>query len=163
MLSAWRHQEISSGARTLTLAGLAGALLVVLRRVLRRRDRLEEERQRLERGLRDSQKAEAVGFLAASMAHDFNNVLGAIVGYAEIARTQVGHDERVTETLDGLLAASERARQLVRRVLTFDPHRSVCARRAGGRADRARGAGIASPWPAAVDHGQSRLHRDAPA
>jgi signal transduction histidine kinase/ActR/RegA family two-component response regulator len=125
VLSAWRHQELSSFARTLTLAGLAGGLIVVLRRVLRRRDRLEQERQRLERGLRDSQKAEAVGFLAASMAHDFNNVLGAIVGYAEVARTQVDPDERVTETLDGLLAASERARLLVRRVLTFDPHRSV--------------------------------------
>lgn len=80
VLGSWRHQEFSSGARTLTLAGLAGALLIVLRRVLCRRDRLEEERLRLERGLRDSQKAEAVGFLAASMAHDFNNVLGAIVG-----------------------------------------------------------------------------------
>lgn len=125
VLSAWRHQELSSFARTLTLAALAGALIVVLRRVLRRRDRLEQERQRLERGLRDSQKAEAVGFLAASMAHDFNNVLGAIVGYAEVARAQVEPDERVTETLDGLLSASERARQLVRRVLTFDPHRSV--------------------------------------
>ena len=125
VLSAWRHQEIESGARTLTLASLAGVLLVLLRRALRRRDRLEEERQRLERGLRDSQKAEAVGFLAASMAHDFNNVLGAIVGYAEIARTQVGHPECVTEAIDGLLSASERARQLVRRVLTFDPHRSV--------------------------------------
>jgi len=125
VLGAWRHQEIASGARTLTLATLAGVLLVVLRKVLRRRDRLEQERQRLERGLRDSQKAEAVGFLAASMAHDFNNVLGAIVGYAEIARTHVGQDERVTEAIDGLLAASERARQLVRRVLTFDPHRSI--------------------------------------
>jgi signal transduction histidine kinase len=125
VLRSWRHQELSSGARTLTLAALAGVLIVVLRRVLRRRDGLEEERQRLERGLRDSQKAEAVGFLAASMAHDFNNVLGAIVGYAEVARAQIAGDARTTETIDGLLAASERARQLVRRVLTFDPHRSV--------------------------------------
>lgn len=125
VLSTWRHQELSSFARTLTLAGLAGALLIVLRRVLRRRDRLEQERQRLERGLRDSQKAEAVGFLAASMAHDFNKVLSAIVGYAEVARTQVDQGSRITQTIDGLLAASERARQLVRRVLTFDPHRSV--------------------------------------
>jgi signal transduction histidine kinase/ActR/RegA family two-component response regulator len=125
VLSSWRHQEVSSAARTLALAGLAGVLIGVLRSVLRRRDRLEEERRRLERGLRDSQKAEAVGFLAASMAHDFNNVLGAIVGYAEVARTQVDPDARVTATIDGLLAASERARQLVRRVLTFDPHRSV--------------------------------------
>ncbi|HKU13472.1 MAG TPA: ATP-binding protein [Steroidobacteraceae bacterium] len=125
VLSAWKEDQISSYARTLTLAGLAGVLLVVLRRVLRRRDRLEEERRRLEQGLRDSQKAEAVGFLAASMAHDFNNVLSAIVGYAEVARTQVGDDVRVTAAIDGLLSASERARLLVRRVLTFDPHRRV--------------------------------------
>ena len=94
VLRQWRQQEVSSGARTLTLAGLAGSLLVALRRLLRRRDRLEEERRRLERGLRDSQKAEAVGFLAASMAHDFNNVLGAIVGYAEMARTQIARCAR---------------------------------------------------------------------
>jgi signal transduction histidine kinase/CheY-like chemotaxis protein len=125
ILGPWGRQEFASAARTLTLAGLAGALLIVLRSVLRRRDRLEEERRRLERGLRDSQKAEAVGFLAASMAHDFNNVLGAIVGYAEVARTQIGDDTRVVQALDGLLSASERARQLVRRVLTFDPHRCV--------------------------------------
>jgi len=124
-MRSWREQELSSAARTFTLATLAGGLLVALRRVLRRRDRLEEERRRLERGLRDTQRAEAVGFLAASMAHDFNNVLSAIVGYAEIARAQVDEHGPATTTLDGLLAASERAQLLVRRVLTFDPHRSV--------------------------------------
>ena len=66
-----------------------GIVLVILRIVLLRRDRLEEERRALERGLRDSQKAEALGFLAASMAHDFNNVLAAMVGYAELARSQL--------------------------------------------------------------------------
>src|SRR6202008_264329 len=44
VLSSWQHQEVASAARTLALAGLAGVLIIVLRSVLRRRDRLEEER-----------------------------------------------------------------------------------------------------------------------
>lgn len=124
VLGPWKQQEMSSAARTLTLAMFAGFLLAALRVVLDRRDRLEQERRRLERELKEVQKAEALGFLAASMAHDFNNVLGAIVGYAEVARTMVD-EPQATHSIDRLLAASERARQLVRRVLTFDPHRSV--------------------------------------
>lgn len=125
VMRAWREEELSSGLRTMSLALLAGGLLAALRTVLGRRDRLEEERRRLERGLRDTQRAEAVGFLAASMAHDFNNVLSAIVGYAEIARAQVGDTGVPARALDGLLGASERAQQLVHRVLTFDLHRTV--------------------------------------
>ncbi|MFL6620764.1 MAG: ATP-binding protein, partial [Povalibacter sp.] len=125
VMRSWREQEISSAWRTSVLVLLAASLLIALSAALKRRDRLEQERQRLERGLRETQRTDAVGFLAASMAHDFNNVLGAMVGYAEIARAQVGESVPAARTLDSLLTASERARRLVRRVLTFDPHRSV--------------------------------------
>lgn len=125
VLSSWRQQETSSAARTLTLTVLVALLLAALSSALRRHDRLEKTRRRLERELKDGQKAEALGFLAASMAHDFNNVLSAIVGHGEIARTLVDDNPRAAASVDHLLSATERARQLVKRVLAFDPHRSV--------------------------------------
>lgn len=120
LLESWKHQEISSAARTLTLTALVGFLMAGLLNALRRHDRVEMERRRLERELKESQKAEALGMLAASMAHDFNNVLCAIVGHGEIARTLVDDHSRAAASLDHLLSASERARQLVQRVLAFD-------------------------------------------
>lgn len=125
VLSSWRQQETSSAIRTLTLTVLVGLLLAALATALRRHDRLAQERRRLERELKDGQKTEALGFLAASMAHDFNNVLSAIVGHGEIARTLVNDNPRAAASVDQLLSASERGRQLVKRVLAFDPHRSV--------------------------------------
>jgi signal transduction histidine kinase/ActR/RegA family two-component response regulator len=125
VLLSWRQQETSSAARTLTLSMLAGLLLMAFRTALQRHDRLEQERRRLEREIKDAQKADALGFLAASMAHDFNNVLGAIVGHGEITRMLVEDNPQAVASTDRLLAASERARQLVGRVLAFDPNRSV--------------------------------------
>jgi signal transduction histidine kinase/ActR/RegA family two-component response regulator len=125
VMQPWIQQELASAARTLPLAILASLLLIALRSALRRRDRMENERRRLEQELASAQRADALGFLAASVAHDFNNVLAAIVGYAELARNSVTNP--ALGLLDRLLRAAERARLLVRRILTFDTHRSVYA------------------------------------
>jgi signal transduction histidine kinase/ActR/RegA family two-component response regulator len=123
----WIQQELSSAARTIPLAILAAVLLIALLTSLRRRDRLDDERHRLETELAAAQRADALGFLAAAVAHDFNNVLSAIIGYAEITRAALSAADPAVVTLDRLLAAAERARLLVRRILTFDTHRSVKA------------------------------------
>jgi len=125
VLQPWIRQELASAARTLTLALLAGLLLVALRIALARYERMELERRRLEQALANAQRVEALGFLAAAVAHDFNNVLTAIVGYAELARNSVVAGSPRLVHLERLLAAAERARQLVRRVLTFDARRSL--------------------------------------
>jgi signal transduction histidine kinase len=124
-LGAWREQELNSVARTGTLTLLAGALLAAITIALRRREQAELARRESELQLQEARRAEALSLLAASVAHDFNNVLGAIVGYAELAREAGGDAELQRSSLDRLLGAAERARQLVRRVLTLDPHRSV--------------------------------------
>jgi signal transduction histidine kinase/ActR/RegA family two-component response regulator len=121
----WLQRELASAVRTLVLAVLAGLLLMALRAALSRRDRLEAERQRLAAELEQAQRAEALGFLAAAMAHDFNNVLTAIVGYAELAKNTIPPGSAALANIERLFAAGERARLLVRKVLTFDPRRSI--------------------------------------
>jgi signal transduction histidine kinase len=128
VLKPWIQEERSSAARTLSLAVLAAILLMVLRSALNRQERVDREKHRLEQELAGVQRVEALGFLAASVAHDFNNVLTAIVGYAELARETAESKTISTINIDRLLAATERARLLVRRVLTFDPRRSLSYR-----------------------------------
>jgi signal transduction histidine kinase/ActR/RegA family two-component response regulator len=125
VLQPWIQEEESSAARTLSLSVLAGILLMALRSALNRQERIDLEKLRLEQELAAIQRVEALGFLAASVAHDFNNVLTAIIGYAELAGETAAADSSARQNIDRLLAATERARLLVRRVLTFDPRRSV--------------------------------------
>lgn len=74
---------------------------------------------RLEKQLRQSQKLEALGTLAGGIAHDFNNVLTPILGYTEMAVDDLPPDSRVREGLGRVLAAAERARDLVKQILAF--------------------------------------------
>ncbi len=127
VLQPWIQEERSSAARTLTLAVLAAILLIALRAALQRQEHTDQERHRLEQELAAIQRVDALGFLAASVAHDFNNVLTAIVGYAELTR-EMAEEPALLANVDRLLAATERARLLVRRVLTFDPRRSLVYR-----------------------------------
>jgi signal transduction histidine kinase/ActR/RegA family two-component response regulator len=124
-LAPWRTEELASAARTLALAVLAGLLLAGIAMALRRREQAEAAQRVTEDRLQEARKAEALSLLAASVAHDFNNVLSAIVGYGELARGSADTSSLVVQRIDRLLAAAERARQLVRRVLSFDPHRSL--------------------------------------
>jgi signal transduction histidine kinase/CheY-like chemotaxis protein len=128
VLRPWIQEERSSAARTATLAVLASLLLLALRSALHRQQQMDQERHRLEQELAGIQRVEALGLLAASVAHDFNNVLTAIIGYAELLRDMVDAEPAALSNLDRLLAATERARLLVRQVLTFDPRRSVSYR-----------------------------------
>ncbi len=83
------------------------------------RKRAEEALVRSEKQLRHTQKMEAVGTLAGGIAHDFNNILGAILGYAELATTQVGNNQQLAGYLDEVLTAGHRAKELVKQILAF--------------------------------------------
>ena len=79
----------------------------------------EDELRRLEKQLRLAQRLEAMGTLAGGVAHDFNNILGAILGYGEMALRGAPKGSRLRRDLDSIMTAGERGRALVDRVLAF--------------------------------------------
>ncbi|MBW2101889.1 MAG: response regulator, partial [Deltaproteobacteria bacterium] len=88
-------------------------------RDLRDRIRAREERARLERRLRQSEKMEAIGTLAGGIAHDFNNILYAVIGYTELSMDEVGEGHPAWCFLEEVLRAAQRAKDLVGQILTF--------------------------------------------
>ena len=80
----------------------------------------KEEKKKLQAQLIQAQKMEAIGTLAGGIAHDFNNILGAIIGYAEIARDATNPTETfIVKSLNKVLEAGNRAAALVKQILTF--------------------------------------------
>jgi PAS domain S-box-containing protein len=79
----------------------------------------QEELLSLERRLRQAQQFEAMGTLAGGIAHDFNNILGAILGYGEMVSRDAPPGSRMRRDVDGIMAAGERGRALVDRILAF--------------------------------------------
>jgi PAS domain S-box-containing protein len=77
------------------------------------------DKEQLEAQLRQSQKMEAIGTLAGGIAHDFNNILGAILGYGELAHQQSVAGSAMRRYLDSVMHAAERAKVLVERILGF--------------------------------------------
>ena len=77
------------------------------------------EQVKLKAQLVHSQKMEALGTLAGGVAHDFNNVLGVIAGYTDLALMENPDDGPIQFRLNQVLTACDRARSLVQQILTF--------------------------------------------
>lgn len=77
------------------------------------------ERRHLEAQLLHAQKMESVGQLAGGVAHDFNNILSAIIGHADLLLMKMQPDDPLRGDVDQVLSSSERAARLVQGLLAF--------------------------------------------
>ncbi len=92
--------------------------LVFVRDITERKE-AERTQKVLEAQLAQAQKMEALGTLAGGIAHDFNNILGAMLGFAELAQMGLPEESEGGGYLGNLLKAGDRARSLVKQILSF--------------------------------------------
>jgi len=90
-----------------------------LQRKLREIEEREQENQRLQDQLAQSQKMEAIGTLAGGIAHDFNNILTSIMGFTELVLYHFPPESPFYEDLNSVLDAARRAKELIGQILTF--------------------------------------------
>ena len=94
-------------------------ILHVAWRDITERKRAEEEKERLRSQLMHAHKMESVGRLAGGVAHDFNNILQTILGYAEMSLLKVSAADPLHHTLQQILQAGRRSADLTRQLLAF--------------------------------------------
>ncbi len=93
-------------------------LLLIGRNVTEQR-RAEEETRNLERQFRQAQKTEAIGRLAGGVAHDINNILGAVMGAASALNVELTEGDPRSDDVDSILAACNQGRDLTQNLLGF--------------------------------------------
>jgi len=84
--------------------------------------RLEQERQTMEARLRHHQKLESIGRLAAGVAHEINNPLAGIMGFAQLIEARIGETSPLREYASEIMRLTERAATIVGNLLTFARH-----------------------------------------
>ena len=94
------------------------SVLTIARDISDRKE-AEKEKAQLQSQLRHAQKMEAIGTLAGGIAHDFNNILQAIIGYTEITLFQINGQSKAKESLNEIIKACDRAKDLINQILSF--------------------------------------------
>jgi signal transduction histidine kinase/CheY-like chemotaxis protein len=111
----WRGEAWRIALRTLlTSAAMLGLIALAAWGLARR----EREREEMQRQLQQAAKMEAIGRLAGGIAHDFNNILGAILGYGELAQKHL-EGRAARRHVDQVMQAGARGKGLVERILAF--------------------------------------------
>ena len=79
----------------------------------------KKEQEELKEQLYHSQKKEAIGTLAGGVAHDFNNILSGMLGYAQLTKMHIGNIDKANRNTDQMIKSIYRAADLVQQILTF--------------------------------------------
>lgn len=121
----WQTEQVEytdgkvSGAFEVYVFQMSPGNAAVLFNEITSRKQAEEERQNLQMQLIQAQKMESVGRLAGGVAHDFNNMLGVILGLTELTLAQVDPELPLFANLQEIRKAAERSTELTRQLLTF--------------------------------------------
>jgi len=99
-----------------------------LRHQIEERESAEREREKVQAQLHQAQKMETVGRLAGGVAHDFNNMLGIIMGNTEMAQMRTGENSPAAKYLHEIMKASSRSADLVRQLLAFARKQTISPR-----------------------------------
>jgi PAS domain S-box-containing protein len=119
-ISKW-GKKIYIRAHLVPLRDSAGAVVGIMGLIedFTENKRMEEERRKLEERLRRIEKMEAVGTLAGGVAHDLNNVLGVLSGYAELVLMETEGNSLLREHVLKILKSSERGAAIIQDLLTL--------------------------------------------
>lgn len=115
------HTEVRKKPDRDEIRLLGHAIVVLIQSLQAQRER--EEKRALEARLEHSQRLEAVGTLAGGIAHEFNNTLGAILGYGEMALESSRSSTRTRQYIQQILSSGHRAKHIIDQILTFSRKR----------------------------------------
>src|SRR6476659_9994286 len=87
------------------------------------REFLQRDRARLTTRLERTRRMQMIGSLASGIAHNFNNIIGAILGYSEMVEPQLTPGTKPAQHIDEIRRAAERGRDLIDNILTFGRRR----------------------------------------
>ncbi|MGY4368684.1 signal transduction histidine kinase [Bradyrhizobium sp. LB1.3] len=109
----------------ITAAGELSLLRMALDTIVYALERhyMENERSRLETRLQQARRMETVGTFSSGIAHNFNNILGGILGHTEVAEEHLASNAKSRRNLDAIRRGAERARDLVDQILAFGRRR----------------------------------------
>lgn len=94
--------------------GIMGTVQDISERVER-----EKEHREIQEQLVQAQKMESVGRLAGGVAHDYNNMLGVILGYADMLKTGIAENDKKYQYIDQIIQAAKRSAEITGQLLTF--------------------------------------------
>jgi nitrogen-specific signal transduction histidine kinase/CheY-like chemotaxis protein len=92
------------------------------------RESLERDQARLTTRLERARRMEIVGGITSGIAHNFNNIIGAILGYTEMAEARLAPNSKPAHDVDEIRRAAERGRDLIDSILTFGRRREARGR-----------------------------------
>jgi PAS domain S-box-containing protein len=90
--------------------------------------KIEAEKAEIEKNLIQAQKMDAIGQLAAGVAHDFNNILTAIIAYSHFLKLKMKNNVNLISYVDNILNSSEKAANIIRNLLTLGKKQALSLR-----------------------------------